>query len=75
VDLRELIKRFLQLAGDLIDRGVHLVLDDDGLAADHGEPCLVSCELLSHLMEFLARKSPAFEPLRGDTDAFRGESG
>src|SRR6266446_1701978 len=80
---RSAFERFLQLAGDLVDRGVHLVLGDlggtgkrlveclldGGLAADHEEPCLVSREFLSRLTELLAGKSPAPEPLRDDTDA------
>src|SRR5229473_1763521 len=80
---RSAFERFLQLASDLVDRGVHPVLGDlggtgkrlveclldNGLAADHEEPCLVSREFLSRLTELLAGKSPAPEPLRDDTDA------
>jgi len=35
--------------------------------ADRDEPCLVSGELFSRLMEFLAGQGPAPEPLRDNT--------
>jgi hypothetical protein len=72
-------ERFLQLAGDLVDRGRHLALDDlggsgerlvecwfDGRLADHDEPCLVSEEFLGRLIQLLAGQDPAAEPLGDD---------
>ena len=54
------LERFLQLAGDLVGRGVHVALHDlgglgerlveslfDRQLADRDEPCLVSGELLT----------------------------
>jgi hypothetical protein len=56
---RSALERFLQLAGDLVGRGLHGALHDpgglgkrlvdslfDGRLADRDEPCLVSGELL-----------------------------
>jgi hypothetical protein len=40
----------------------------DGRLANRDEPGLVGSELLSGLVEFFARQSPAPEPLRDDTD-------
>jgi hypothetical protein len=75
--VRSALERFLQLAGDLVGRGLHGALHDlgglserlvesflDGWLADRDEPCLVSGELFSRLMEFLAGQGPAPEPLR-----------
>ena len=44
----------------------------DGRFANRDEPCLVSGELLSRLMEFLAGQGPAPEPL-GDDARFLAE--
>jgi len=74
-------ERFLQLPRDFVGRGLNRALHDfggtrkrrvecffDGRLADRDKPCLVSSEFLSRIMEFLARQSPAPEPLRDDTD-------
>ena len=71
----------MQLAGDLVGRGLHGALHDssglgkpfiesffDGWLADHDEPRLACDELFSRLMEFPAEKGPAPEPLEADTD-------
>jgi hypothetical protein len=79
-------ERFLQLAGDLVDRRLDLALDDLGGSgkrlvelwfesrrADHDEPCPVSQEFLGRLIQLLAGQSPAAEPL-GDDAAVRVSS-
>src|SRR5499427_6816476 len=76
------LERFLQLAGDLIGRGIQVALHDlgglgerlveslfDRQLADRDEPCLVSGEMLSRLDKLLARQRPAPEHLRDETDA------
>src|SRR6476659_7233672 len=78
---RSTLERFLQLAGDLVSRGLHGALHDssglgkrlvesffDGWLANHDEPRLACGELFSRLMEFPAGKGPAPEPLGDDTD-------
>ncbi len=75
-------ERFLQLAGDLVGRGIHRALHDfggtgkrlvesffDGRLANRDEPGLVSSENLRRLMELLARQRPAPEPLRDGPQA------
>src|SRR5215467_13158310 len=79
---RSALECFLQLAGDFVGRGIYGTLHDpggpgkrlvdrllDGRLADRDEPSLVGSEVLSRLVEFLARQRPAPKPLRDDTDA------
>ncbi len=64
---RSAFESFLQLAGDLVGRGLYRALHDlgglgkrlveslfDGRLANRDEPCLVSGELLSRVMQLLA---------------------
>jgi hypothetical protein len=66
------LERFLQLAGDLVGGGLHGTLHHpvglsqrlvqplfDGRLADRDEPSLARGELLSRLVELLARQGPA----------------
>src|ERR1700722_2306989 len=73
------LERFLQLAGDLVGRGIHgplhhFVRTCERLVerlfyrrlAHRDQPCLAGGELLGPLVEFLAREGPAAEPLGDD---------
>jgi hypothetical protein len=76
------LERFLQLAGDLVRRGIHSPLHHfvgtcerlverlfNRRLAHRDQPRLAGGELPGQLVEFLARQGPAAEPLGDDTDA------